>query len=144
MHGLPEVPESIRSLGGINLADSTQRNMLLYPLLEKNMLVVDFWLSRAVFPTETKQFPHKIVASSWDLCKASPACGVVSGFSGTNDSRLLLPLGIQQRDLPELQGANGKAVADLLSATNGYHALAPGTTGESLVQLLASLCNSEG
>jgi hypothetical protein len=79
--------------------------------------VIDFWLGSAVFPIESKQFRYKLAASAWDMTcnnsSTSDSSGNTSqqsarvtatGFSGTNDARLLLPLSIQQCDLPSLQG----------------------------------------
>lgn len=42
-------------------------------------------------------------------------------FSGTNDTKLLLPRTIQQRDLPELLGTNGKVIENLLRAENDHY-----------------------
>jgi hypothetical protein len=44
-----------------------------------------------------KEFPQKLSASGWDIgqVKVHP----VTGFSGTNDSRRLLPIDISHLDL---------------------------------------------
>jgi Protein of unknown function (DUF3645)/Protein of unknown function (DUF3638) len=104
------MPVSLQTLSGVNLADSTQV-AVLFPLLRSNPRVIDFWLGSAVFPVESKQFRYKLAASAWDMtCNSGSdtsqqaARVTATGFSGTNDARLLLPLSIQQCDLPSLQG----------------------------------------
>lgn len=42
-------------------------------------------------------------------------------FSGTNDTKLLLPRTIQQRDLPKLLGTNGKVLENLLRPENDHY-----------------------
>ena len=130
------MPVSLRCIGGLNLADSAQRRTL-FPLLQFNHAVIEYWLAHAVFPTESKQFNSKLSASAWDLVSqyASP---MTTGFSGTNDSKLLLPLSIRQNDLPALLGTNGHVLASLLKSENsGYAALHANCSGE---QLLEQIC----
>ncbi|KAJ7521861.1 hypothetical protein O6H91_19G071900 [Diphasiastrum complanatum] len=116
------LPESLRTLSSINLDDFVQRTNVLFPILRRNMRVVDFWLSTAVFPIESKQFEGKLVASAWDLCGRTAEGRPVSGFSGTKDTTLLLPPSIIQRDLPELQGTDGVVIENLLRNENSsYH-----------------------
>jgi hypothetical protein len=104
------------TLSDVNLDDFVQRKEKLFPMLRRNMRVIDFWLSTAVYPVECKQFEEKLVASAWDLCTHGrrPVCG----FSGTKDTRLLLPISITQRGLPELQGTDGVVIANLLREEN--------------------------
>jgi hypothetical protein len=56
-------------LSGVNLNDVFQKTELLFPTLRRNVRVVDFWLSRVVFPHESKQFGWKVGCSPWDLCQ---------------------------------------------------------------------------
>ena len=128
--GIDKVPKSLRSLNGVNLDDIEQKETL-YSLLCYSMNVVNFWLSRAVFPRESKQFPHKISMSAWDLCLSknkfdSGADKPTTGFSGTNESQLLLPLTIKQRDLPQILGTNAMVLSNLLrSVNNSYYHFGP-------------------
>ena len=73
--------------------------------------MVDFWLDEVVFPVEAKCFPQKIASTAWDLCTSDH---VTTGFSGTDDTRLLLPLSIQQINLPSLACTNGIVLRNLL------------------------------
>lgn len=59
-----------------------------------------------------KEFPHKLSASGWDLgaVKKHPT----TGFSGTIDSKRLLPLDVHYIDLPEQKGTNAQVLDYLL------------------------------
>ncbi|CAF4154410.1 unnamed protein product, partial [Rotaria sordida] len=81
---------SIKQWKRVNLKDNQQRTQLLFPTFQYNMLVIDYFLNHFVFPQEAKQFPQKLVASAWDL-SSSLREKIITGFSGTNDTQLLLP-----------------------------------------------------
>jgi hypothetical protein len=61
------VPDSPRKLCDINLRSSEQWDKVIFPLFARNQAVIDFYLSRVVFPQEAKEFPWKLTGSSWDL-----------------------------------------------------------------------------
>ncbi|KAK1915354.1 hypothetical protein P3342_003163 [Pyrenophora teres f. teres] len=84
----------------------------LFPGLRYSRKVVDYFLSYLVFPKQLKQFPKKLSASGWDLAvqKAHPT----TGFSGTNDTRHMLPLSIEQLDLPTQHHTNAQVLSYLL------------------------------
>jgi hypothetical protein len=75
------------------MVDLVQKKYTLFPQFRHHMLVINFWLESFVFPREAKQFHYRIVSSAWDLSKQKHL--PVTGFSGTNDSKLLLPLSIK-------------------------------------------------
>lgn len=124
---------------GINLEDPTQRDEKLFPLLRHNMQVIDFWLSRLVFPREAKTFEKKFICTAWDLCGAQlKHC--VTGFSGTNDTQNILPLPVAQNDLRELQQTNEKLLQILLHPVNeSYCALAPNACGKDILRKLVAI-----
>ncbi|CAF3726694.1 unnamed protein product [Rotaria sordida] len=127
------VPTSIKQWKGVNLKDYQQRTHDLFPTLRYNMIVVNYFLNHFVFPREAKQFPHKLVASAWDL-SSSLRSKIVTGFSGTNDTQLLLPVHIQQYDLPELQKTDAIVVNNLLQRGNeSYQYLPFNTTSEDIL-----------
>ena len=64
------MPDCIQDLSNINTKSSEQWDRHLFPLFARNQGAVDFYLSRVVFPREAKEFPRKLVASSWDLAEA--------------------------------------------------------------------------
>jgi len=114
------LPECIRTLAGVNLDDFEQRSTLVFPQLRDRKAVIDFYLSNVVFPKDSKEFPHKLSTSGWDL--AEKRAGLpTTGFSGTIDNRFLLPLTIKQLELPENRGTNAKVLSYLLKDENDYY-----------------------
>jgi hypothetical protein len=83
-----------------------------------------------------KEFPTKLSASGWDLgeIKAFPTVG----FSGTNDSRITLPLGVKQLDLPEQNHTNALVLEYLLRPENSV-ALEPPRKNSSVSDAQAVL-----
>ncbi|KAH9826656.1 Protein of unknown function (DUF3645) [Teratosphaeria destructans] len=125
------LPTAFRQLQGVNLKDKTQCIRELFPSLRKGKAVVDYFLSHFVFPKEMKEFPHKLSASGWDLGKRKPGSMLTTGFSGTNDSRELLPLDVAYLDLPNQKHTNATVLRHLLKPENSVHVMpvaTPGTT----------------
>ncbi|KAJ6646166.1 hypothetical protein Bhyg_01377, partial [Pseudolycoriella hygida] len=134
---IPEllVDESIKYYSGINLNNSKQLE-LLFPLLRHNMDVIDYWLSNAVLPREAKTFQQKLMCTAWDLCSEHMG-HTVTGFSGTNDTKNILPLTITQNDLPELEQTNENVRQTLVHPENQAYEHLPENVGaiEILKQL---------
>jgi hypothetical protein len=112
----PKMPDAFRHLQGINLKDHTQCASTVFPHLRFSKAAIDFYLHHIVFPQELKEFPFKLSASGWDLAKEKRH--VTTGFSGTNDSRYILPLDIRQLDLPEQNHTNALVLENLLRPEN--------------------------
>lgn len=110
---------AFKQLQGINLKDGPQCVNELFPSLRFGKSVVDYFLSRIVFPKEMKEFPHKLSASGWDIGKTRRQ--LTTGFSGTNDSRHLLPLDVKHLDLPHQKHTNALVLDYLLQPQNGVH-----------------------
>ncbi|KAG2337797.1 hypothetical protein BDR05DRAFT_894660 [Suillus weaverae] len=122
--GLQSVPESLRHLSGIN-TESAEQLRDLQQMFEFNKAVIDFYLSRVVFPKEAKGFPNKLTCSGWDL--AQKKSHLTTGFSGTNDNRYLLPSSIVQHDLDYQRSTNARVLAFLLRPENNcYTCIPPG------------------
>ncbi|KAG2337794.1 hypothetical protein BDR05DRAFT_740578 [Suillus weaverae] len=121
---LQSVPESLRHLSGIN-TESTEQLRDLQELFARNKAVIDFYLSRVVFPKEAKGFPSKLTCSGWDL--AQEKSHLTTGFSGTNDNRYLLPSSMVQHDLDYQRSTNARVLAFLLRPENNcYTCIPPG------------------
>ncbi|KAG1773378.1 hypothetical protein EV702DRAFT_577072 [Suillus placidus] len=121
---LQSVPESLRHLSGIN-TESAEQLRDLQELFACNKAVIDFYLSRVVFPKEAKGFPSKLTCSGWDL--AQEKSHFTTGFSGTNDNRYLLPSSIVQHDLDYQRSTNARVLAFLLRPENNcYTCIPPG------------------
>ncbi|KAH7127985.1 hypothetical protein B0J13DRAFT_646104 [Dactylonectria estremocensis] len=123
---------------GINLRDRIQCNSEIFPHLRYSKGAIDYFLSRLVFPKQCKEFPSKLSASGWDLGKAKS--NPTTGFSGTNDSRYVLPLDVIQ--LPNQEHTNALVLTHLLHPDNSI-ALVPSLKhqrtmdGETLLAMVA-------
>ncbi|PIA82927.1 hypothetical protein CB0940_12275 [Cercospora beticola] len=114
-----ELPAAFHDLRGINLKDRPQCIRELFPALRFAKNVIDYFLAHIVFPKEMKEFPLKLSASGWDLGKSKVrGGGAVTGFSGTNDSRRLLPLDVRELDLPEQKHTNALVLGYILQPEN--------------------------
>ena len=114
----PDLLSEFRQLTGINLSDPTQCSQKIFPPLRHAKSAIDFYLSRVVFPKEMKEFPHKLSTSGWDIARAK--VHPTTGFSGTNDSRYILPLSISQCDLPSQLHTNAAVLNCLLQPENCF------------------------
>ncbi|KAG0694113.1 hypothetical protein DFH29DRAFT_1035335, partial [Suillus ampliporus] len=131
VHGLQSVPESLRYLSGIN-TESAEQLPKLQQLFGFNKAVIDFYLSRVVFPKEAKGFPSKLTCSGWDL--AQEKRHLTTGFSGTNDNRYLLPSSMVQHDLDYQRSTNARVLAFLLRPENNCYICL--TTGQNFIDAL--------
>ena len=113
----PALPKAYRQLVGINLSDSTQCQKV-FSELRYAKGAVDFYMSRVVFPREMQEFPEKLSSSGWDIAKAK--AHPITGFSGTNDSRYILPLSVSQCDLDEQLHTNAAVLDCLLRSENTF------------------------
>jgi hypothetical protein len=120
--GLQSVPKSLQDIRGINTESADQLHDL-QRLFASNKAVVDFYLSRVVFPKEAKGFPSKLTCSGWDL--AQKKNHLTTGFSGTNDNRYLLPSSIVQHDLDYQCSTNARVLAFLLRPENNSYKCIP-------------------
>jgi hypothetical protein len=113
-------------------------------------VVINHFLRSFVFPLHAKQFATKLQTSGWDvlLYSNSPIQasrgireGITTGFSGTSDNRRLLPLTIEQCDLPSLSHTNAEVLTYLLQPRNRGYLVTADQRGKRLseVELLKSL-----
>lgn len=137
----PGLPASFRTIIGINLKDRYQCTHDIFPHLRQAQAVIDFFLARIVFPKEMKEFPHKLSASGWDIGRTKP--NPTTGFSGTNDSKHLLPLTMSHLDLDEQRHTNALVLQHLLQPENTVEMMPPssGTECADAVRLLQLVVN---
>ncbi|KAJ5136400.1 hypothetical protein N7448_004954 [Penicillium atrosanguineum] len=145
-NGLTTLPLALRAITGVNLEDTQVFCGTLYPHLRYQKCIIDFYLSQVVFPKEAKEFPQKLCASAWDIPsqKDQP---LTTGFSGTNDNRLLLPRSTPQCDLPHLLHTNAMVISCLLREENRSCILAQDRGGRQLstmhlIALIKTQCPS--
>lgn len=140
------LPPGFRQLVGVNLKDTFQCKEQLFPCCEFSKLnldtpawmiqtlltplsvrygkrTIDYFLQYIVFPKHMKEFPKKLTASGWDLgaVKTHPT----TGFSGTIDSRQVLPLDVSYLDLAEQKHTNAQVLEYLLRPENRVILLPP-------------------
>lgn len=125
----PRLDISFRHLVGVNIKDQVQCETQVFPDLRYSKGVIDYFLSHVVFPREMKEFPHKLSSSGWDIgqTKNHPT----TGFSGTNDSRKVLPLSIEHIDLEEQKHTNASVLEYLLQEENSIALMPPRKEGSS-------------
>ena len=107
----------------INLEDESQLTEIWQKTRYK-ITAVDYFLNHFVFPKHSKQFKVKLQSSGWDIPLRGQGATLTTGFSGTNDNRLLLPLTIRQDDLAALSHTNAAVLTYLLHQPNRGYALA--------------------
>lgn len=114
----PRLDKQFRTHHGINLRNQTECTEKVFPNIRLAKAVIDFYLVHFVFPKELKEYPNKLSASGWDIActKRHPT----TGFSGTNDSRYVLPLSVSQTDLPQQQHTNATVLNCILWERNSY------------------------
>jgi hypothetical protein len=119
------LPKSLRHWNVINADDKGQIEEL-WRALKWNRVVINHYLNYFVFPLHARQFEVKLQACSWDIPIFSQDGNQLtrtSGFSGTNDNRLMLPLTISQRDLLTLKHTSAEVLSYLLQKRNrNFHA----------------------
>ena len=116
MKDAPQMPDQFQQLEGINVRDTIQCTVDIFPHLKFGKAVIDYYLANIVFPKAMKEFPYKLSASGWDIgvLKAHPT----TGFSGTNDSKTLLPLDVEHLDLPLQKHTNALVLNHTLDPQN--------------------------
>ncbi|KAI9728103.1 MAG: hypothetical protein M1834_007819 [Cirrosporium novae-zelandiae] len=123
------LPKAFAKLTGVNLSDGIQCTQMVFPSLRYSKATIDFYLTHVVFPKEMKEFPQKLSSSGWDIVREK--AHVTTGFSGTNDSRYMLPLSISQRDLPQQLHTNAAVLGCLLKPENTVQTILQASGAES-------------
>lgn len=94
-----DFPRKFKLLAGVNLRDKHQCKQELFPSLRHSKGLIDYYLEHLVFPKEMKEFSNKLSSSGWEIAREKNHS--TTGFSGTNDSKYMLPIPIKQCKLPE-------------------------------------------
>jgi hypothetical protein len=123
-----EFPAELCHFKGVNTEDENQVNGFLVPLFSRNKRAVDFYLSQVVFPRYAREFPSKLPTSAWDLVEEKT--NLTTGFSGTNDNRVILPTSITQEDPDFALDTNARVLHHLLLPQNDHYECTKGGNGE--------------
>ncbi|KAJ7708800.1 hypothetical protein B0H17DRAFT_1124601 [Mycena rosella] len=116
VQGIDGLPANLANLRGLNLEDFEQRTTSIFPILRYNKAAIDFYLSECVFPKEAREFSYKLTTNAWDLARTKTR--LVTGFSGTNDNKHLLPLSIAQLDEDSQRHTNAQVLEYILQREN--------------------------
>ncbi|OMJ94532.1 hypothetical protein SteCoe_2316 [Stentor coeruleus] len=132
-----EIDSNIKELENINFSDKSRLINDIYPHFKYHQLVINCWLSNFVYPKETQQFECKLSKSSWDLCDKIQ--GTVTGFSGTNETKILLPLNIEYQGITELLSTNGLLLSNLLlPENNNYKCFNKKITCKQIIKIIST------
>jgi hypothetical protein len=158
--GAESLPRALCQWNTINVDDAGQVETL-WQHLRHARSVVDDYLNVFVFPAHAKQFSLKLQVSAWDVplfprsrprhqpppppppphaaTEPEPepepaALARTTGFSGTNDNRIMLPLTIRQDDLPALKDTNAEVLSYLLQPRNRRYVVAVDARGRRLTE----------
>ncbi|KAI5921758.1 hypothetical protein F4810DRAFT_712186 [Camillea tinctor] len=117
--GCGNLPEALCHWNVINVEDQEQITEL-WQYLHLDRTVIDHFLNHCVFPAYAKQFEVKLQASAWDtvIFSEGQTTARTTGFSGTNDNRIMLPLSIEQNDLPSLRQTSAEVLTYILQPRN--------------------------
>ncbi len=118
--GCKNLPAALYHWNVINIDDDSQMEEL-WQHVRLDSIVINHYLNHFVFPAHAKQFEIKLQASAWDLPLFSQGRQLgarTTGFSGTNDNRMMLPLTIQQNDLSGLQQTSAEVLSYILQKRN--------------------------
>lgn len=112
----PNLPPKYRHLEGVNWDDADQRAEVI-PHFQYSKGTVDFMLANVVFPKELREFPQKLSASGWTIGqqKQHP----MTGFSGTNDARYVLPHTVKQIGVPSQEHTNAHHLETIIQCADG-------------------------
>lgn len=138
----PALSPTLRHFSGVNLKDQARCRQSLFPALRYVKPAVDFYLSNVVFAKEMKEFPSKLSASGWDLAK--PKAHPLTGFSGTIDSKRVLPLAVEALDLPDQRYTNATVLDCLLGNENEVLELGEGPSQLSVLDTLLDAVTKNG
>jgi len=144
------LPEALHHWNIINVDDRGQLEEL-WRHLRLNRNVLDHYMNTFVFPVHAKQFGIKLQASGWDLPlflksqsrEYETSLAKTTGFSGTNDNKMMLPLTVRQDDLPSLLQTNAEVLTYLLQDRNQQYNIAAWEgkrlTEEGLLQRITTM-----
>ncbi|GLA78963.1 hypothetical protein AtubIFM55763_001128 [Aspergillus tubingensis] len=113
----PTLPPAYRQLVGVNLQDRLHCMECIFPCLRFAKGAIDYFLAHMIFAKGLREFPSKLSSSGWDIGEVK--CHPTVGFSGTNDSRVTLPLSVEQLDLPDQNHTNALVLEYLLRPETG-------------------------
>ncbi|KAL6794454.1 hypothetical protein J3E68DRAFT_450980 [Trichoderma sp. SZMC 28012] len=115
------IPPHLQHWNLINMENEAQIK-LLWTFLRRTQAAANYYMNKFVFQPHARQFTIKLQASAWDIPQNSgeeaARAARTTGFSGTNDNKYLMPMNIEQEDLPSLLQTNAEVLSYLLQPRN--------------------------
>jgi hypothetical protein len=112
-----DTPEMHSSLGLINIDNQHLWASKIYPSLRYPKKMIDYHLASVVFPKQLRDYPSKLSASSWDL--GEKRANLITGFSGTVDTKHVLPLSMTYLDLDSQRHTDALVAVNISHSTAG-------------------------
>ncbi|PGH03629.1 hypothetical protein AJ79_07321 [Helicocarpus griseus UAMH5409] len=136
----PTLPTIFHNVTSVNLQNTDQCKHHLFPHLRFSKGAIDYFLAQIVFPKEMREYEEKISCSGWNIGRKKNY--PTTGFSGTNDSRYILPLSVQQCSSKKQLHTNAKQLLCVLGSENtfspGYSSDSEEFNSETLLQKVTS------
>jgi len=131
-----ELPPVLQDWTAIRKED-TKQIAEVWQALRYNILAINYFLNNFVFPKYAKQFEYKMETSAWDipllsLSERSEVPQLTTGFSGTNDDKIMMPLTIKQGDLSTLKHTNAEVLTYLLRPKNDKYIVVADHRGRNI------------
>ncbi|KAM3424935.1 hypothetical protein BST61_g6908 [Cercospora zeina] len=117
-----KMPPEFRNINSINLRDEATCRNKIFPHLRHAKTAIDWFLSHIVFP-KVKEYPSKLSSSGCDLGRSKLL--PTKGYSGTKDAKIVLPLDVEQLELPAQKHTDALVLSHLLHPANSVTCMAP-------------------
>ncbi|OAA50407.1 hypothetical protein NOR_00857 [Metarhizium rileyi] len=137
----PGIPMAWHDVKGVNLEDLELCKRDLFPHLRFIRACIDYYLSFIVFPKQIREYSENISASGWDIGK--PKSMVTTGFSGTHDLEPLLPLTMNQLDLPSQSHTDALVLEKMLGLHNSILCIGAPKTDNISAEFLSRIVTYE-
>ncbi|GIZ42489.1 hypothetical protein CKM354_000575700 [Cercospora kikuchii] len=118
-----DMPLEFRHIDSLNPRDEATCRKKIFPHLRQSKAAIDWFLSRTVFPKDVKEYPSKLSSSGCDLGRKKHL--PTKGFSGTQDAKIVLPLDVDQLELPAQKHTDALVMSYLLQVGNSVTVTAP-------------------
>ncbi|KAE8139417.1 hypothetical protein BDV38DRAFT_291452 [Aspergillus pseudotamarii] len=107
-----QLSKKFQQVVSINLEDRRLCTEKIFPSFRFAKGAVDYFLFHVVFPRKMRGFPYKLSASGWVIGEVK--CHPLTGFSGPNAFREVLPHSVEQLSLPPQMHTNALVLGYLL------------------------------
>ena len=110
-----QVPEQISSVIKLVLNNKGQLEPI-WRTFKYSMELINYWLTSCILPKDTPHFSKQIMQNEWNLCDSERTVG----FSGTNDTKMLLPTFVKQGVHPSksIEAMNARILYNMVNLSS--------------------------